>query len=242
MLPPNESLVPTMSISIQTSKKRIKTFSHRALLGSLLAFTLAIQSSNAMPVTVPAKIQAEDYSNFSDETTGNTGGAYRNDNVDIQVTSDTDGGFNVGWITASEWLEYEVIVPSTSSYILDVRVASKPGGGNYSVLIDGTQADQEQAVGATGDWQNYITQSLDLGTLVQGSHTLRVYANAGNFNINWLEIKAVAANVSTNLPGRIEVENYQRALDLTVGNRGGELRNDDVDIRKTADTGGCKYR
>ena len=50
--------------------------------------------------------QAEDYSNYYDTTPGNQGGAYRNDNVDIEGS--TEGGYNVGWIDTGEWLVYSL--------------------------------------------------------------------------------------------------------------------------------------
>ena len=47
---------------------------------------------NTTRFDVPGKIQAEDYHRFSDSSPGNTGGEYRTDDVDIEVTSDTGGG------------------------------------------------------------------------------------------------------------------------------------------------------
>jgi len=41
----------------------------------------------------------------------NVGGQYRPDEgVDIEKTSDTGGGYNVGWISEGEWLEYTIRV------------------------------------------------------------------------------------------------------------------------------------
>jgi hypothetical protein len=42
-------------------------------------------------------VQAEDYTAFSDSDTGNTGGVYRDDDVDIEASNDEGGGFHVGW-------------------------------------------------------------------------------------------------------------------------------------------------
>ena len=61
--------------------------------------------------------QAEDYNAAFDSTTGNTGGAYRRDNVDIEATRDAGAGYNIGWIDAKEWWAYNnLVVPSTGSY------------------------------------------------------------------------------------------------------------------------------
>ncbi len=50
-------------------------------------------------------VQVEDYTTYNDSDSGNAGNSYRNDDVDIEATSDAGGGFNVGWTTAGEWLE-----------------------------------------------------------------------------------------------------------------------------------------
>ena len=78
--------------------------------------------------TVSIRLQAEDYTNYSDTTAGNTGGAYKTDDVDIELTTDTDGGFNVGFIDASEFLEYSLDLPA-GIYAVSTRVASAVGGG-----------------------------------------------------------------------------------------------------------------
>ncbi|NES94431.1 MAG: GDSL family lipase, partial [Desertifilum sp. SIO1I2] len=61
--------------------------------------------------TLPIRIEAEDYINYYDTTPNNQGGQYRTDGVDIQVTSDVRGGYNVAWTAPGEWLAYEVNVP-----------------------------------------------------------------------------------------------------------------------------------
>jgi hypothetical protein len=57
---------------------------------------------------IPGQIESEDYNfggegvGYHDTTAGNSGGQYREDNVDIQTTS--EGGYLVGWTTAGESL------------------------------------------------------------------------------------------------------------------------------------------
>ena len=52
---------------------------------------------------IPGKIEADHYDlggqgiAYNDLTTGNTGGAFRTDNVDLEATTDTESGYNVGW-------------------------------------------------------------------------------------------------------------------------------------------------
>jgi hypothetical protein len=75
---------------------------------------------------------------YHDTTSGNDGGQFRFDNVDIQVTTDVGGGYNVGWIDPGEWLAFTVEVAQSGRYDLGARVAS-PVAGNKSlhVAVDG---------------------------------------------------------------------------------------------------------
>lgn len=138
--------------------------------------------------TGSVKVQAEDYVNFVDSDVGNNGGAYRSDDVDIEATSDTDGGYNVGWTTPGEWLEYDLsLAPGT--YQVTARVASLNGGGQFSLSLNG--ASLSANVAATGAWQSWT--SLDLGELeVTGAGTARLDIQTGGFNLNWLRFEQVA--------------------------------------------------
>ncbi len=145
-------------------------------------------------VSVPAKIEAEDFTNYSDTTSNNIGGQYRSTGVDIQATGDAGGGFNVGWVANGEWLEYEIDVSSSGSYQVDTRVASTNGNGQFFFSVDGTRVSNNIGVNNTGNWQNFYTETVDLGNLSAGTHTLRVTMPTGSFNINWLDIKSGGNN------------------------------------------------
>lgn len=141
---------------------------------------------NSTPV--PAKIQAEDYRNYFDTTSGNSGGRYRNDNVDIQQTTDAAGGHNVGWIAGNEWLEYPINVTQAGEYRIDTRVASQPGNGMFSIEVDGVTRGGAVNIEATGGWQNWTTKSTWIGQLSAGKKTLRIQVQSGNFNLNWIDV------------------------------------------------------
>lgn len=142
-------------------------------------------------------LQAEDYTAFYDSTNGNAGGAYRQDNVDIQATSDTGGGHNVGWIASGEWLAYKANIPSAGKYQVSYRVASlnttgriqfeKQGGNPIYGAID---------VPVTGGWQNWTTISHEV-ELSAGEQSVALAMKAGNFNLNWVKIEKVAASLGT---------------------------------------------
>ncbi len=135
-------------------------------------------------------IQAEDYINYFDITPSNEGGAnYRNDQVDIEVTTDVGGGYNIGYTEATEWLEYSIEL-ETGTYSLSTRVASESGGGKYTYTINGNTIGSG-TVASTGGWQIFETHHLASFAVSSGTHTLRLNINSGPFNINWLQIDSV---------------------------------------------------
>lgn len=167
-----------------------KRFRLPTIIPSLFAMGIFSAASQAVV------FQAEDYNYYYDSTTGNAGGAYRNDNVDIEKTSDSTGGnFNVGWIDADEWLTYtNLVIPQTGTYTINLRVASLNGGRVAVDLNAGTIYLGSSNISATGGWQNWKTLSFN-ATINAGTYELGIYAETGGWNLNWIEI--VPAN-STN--------------------------------------------
>ena len=157
---------------------------------SRLSFTCAITFlfiANAHAVTY----QAESFSNASDTTAGNSGGACTNNvnvNVDIQGTTDSGGGCNVGWIAQGEWLAFNGLnVPTTGSYTIRLRVASPSGATASADLNGGSIPLGNFAIPATGGWQNWTTVSRTV-TLNAGTYNLGVFAQTAGWNFNWIEV------------------------------------------------------
>jgi predicted chitinase len=132
--------------------------------------------------------QAEDYSSYYDTTAGNTGGAYRSDDVDIEASHDSSGNYNVGWIDANEWLAYANLpIPSSGEYTIRMRVAS-PNGATASADLDGGSISLgDFAIPATGGWQNWTTVSRKLH-INAGTYSLGVFAKTSGWNFNWIEV------------------------------------------------------
>ena len=135
-------------------------------------------------------VQAQDYVAYQDSDVGNNGGAYRNDNVDIEVTSDTNGQYNIGWTVRDEWLEYD-IESSKATYEVYARVASEVGNGRFRLSVNGKQIESDNLPN-TGGWQVYSTEKVGSLALESGEHTLRVTIVAGDFNLNWLSFEQIA--------------------------------------------------
>jgi hypothetical protein len=148
------------------------------------------------PVQLPGRIEAEAYKSggegvgFHDLTSGNTGGTYRTDNVDIQACTDASGGYNVGWIDAGEWLAYDLTVATAGPFTLTMRMASANSGTKTAtVTIDGSTVATFNFTDASGwqSWKNLVVTNVNISS---GNHELRIVMKTGNFNLNYLDITA----------------------------------------------------
>ncbi|MBA3709540.1 MAG: carbohydrate-binding protein [Planctomycetes bacterium] len=146
-------------------------------------------------IALPGRFQAEDYQRAYDTTTANEGGQYRtSEAVDIEGCSDAGGGFNVGWIRAGEWLEYDVTVASSGAYDVRARVASAVAGTKtLRVLMDGSDVTGAISFTDGSGWQSWNDAVARGVTLASGAHTLRISCDTGGFNLNWLEVVSASA-------------------------------------------------
>jgi hypothetical protein len=181
-----------------------------------------------------ATIEAENFDAYWDESPENEGGEYRSSGVDIERTSDSGGGYNVGWIAGGEWLEYAIAVESAGEYRLSLRVASPVDHTTFRVLIDGIVVGDLLTVPNTGSWQSWSTLATRSVRLNAGTHRVRVHTDTGWFNLNWIRIEPPQGQSSIT----IEAEDFDWYWDWTEENEGGEYRSTGVDIERTADEGG----
>ncbi len=154
------------------------------------------------PWPVPGTIQAEDFDeggpaiSYSDSDTLNNGGQYRtNEFVDIENCG--EGGYNVGWLGGSEWLEYTVNVTGTKTFLLEARVASaNQSGSSISIEFNGENKTGKITVPNTGGWQTYITISKEVN-LSEGTQIMRLLMGDGAFNINRVTVREKETEVVT---------------------------------------------
>jgi hypothetical protein len=149
---------------------------------------------------MPGKVEFENYDNggqdiaYRDTTATNAGGAYRSNAVDIKASTDTGGGYLVGWTTASEWLNYTVNVATAGTYAFDVRLASAGVGGTFHIEVNGVDKTGAIAVPDTGGWQVWKTVTKTGVTLGAGPQVVRVVmdsigASGSVANFNWWAIR-----------------------------------------------------
>jgi hypothetical protein len=154
--------------------------------------------TEALRVAVPAKIQAEAYNNggegvgYHDTTSGNTGGSYRQDGVDIGPTTDVGGGYGIGWIAAGEWLAYDISVATAGAFTINARVASAfPEAKKFHYVLDGKPLAGGTATLSGGDgWQSWKNVSTGDVQLPAGNHVLKIVFDNEKLNFNYLEVKA----------------------------------------------------
>lgn len=156
------------------------------------------------PAAIPGQIEAEDFDAgypdeaYHDSDYGNNGNAYRTDDVDIEPCN--EGGYNIGWLRAGEWIEYTASIAHAGEYTLETRVASQSTGGSFRFDLDGQDVTGPITVPPTGGWQSWQTVSAT-ATLPAGVHTLR-FVNldaSGEFNTNWFRFTGDAGCTAADL-------------------------------------------
>jgi hypothetical protein len=232
-----------------------------AAMGVPTAPTMPTPYGGTAPA-VPGSIQVERYDNggtgvaYRDSSAGNAGGAFRSDDVDIAATTDTGGGYLVGWTSAGDWLAYSVNVATAGTYTFEFRVASSGTGGTFHLEAGGVNKTGALTVPNTGGWQTWTTISKTGVSLAAGPQVFRlvmdsVGAGGAVGNFNWFRVTAGATGGSTPfsgtpipLPGTIQAENFDQGgagvayLDSSAGNAGNVYRTTDVDLQASTDTGG----
>lgn len=151
-------------------------------------------------------IQAENYNNMA--------------GIQTEACTDVDGGSNVGYIDATDWMAYyNITFPTSGTYKVEYRVASLSGGGSVSCDLNaGAIQLGGVAIPSTGGWQNWTTVSHDV-TITAGTYNFGVYAQAGGWNLNWIRITPVTATaqaVRTDMVNDLIENSMQSGKTLTI--------------------------
>lgn len=144
------------------------------------------------PKKLPGNIMAADYITggegvaYHDNSPKNIGGEYRRDAVDIRVNP--EGGYNVGWNQAGEWLKYNVDIEKEDNYTLGIRVATNLEGGQIRLWLDDTvDLTGVIDVPSTGGWDNWANVMKDNIHLPAGKHTIKVEMVKGEFDFRGVD-------------------------------------------------------
>jgi PKD repeat protein len=146
------------------------------------------------PAAIPGVVEAEDYApggegaGYHDTTPGNSGGAYRQDDVDIEAVA---GGYAVAYIRDGEWLAYSVVANRPAACRLSARVASPNAMARVEVLVDGAPAFTI-AVPNTGGYEAFSeVEAPGQVPLTAGAHTLTVRFPVGLMNLDRVTLLAI---------------------------------------------------
>jgi len=154
----------------------------------VVASSSAVGASSSTAAFTGLLIEAEDYLRYHDTTTDNTTGEYRTDDVDIEKSTDTDGGFNIAYIDSGDWLEFSLNVTQAGTFAIESRVATAQSGGAFWYEIDGVRAVDDISVTPTGGWQAWSGLHHSLGQLSVGNYALCIQMKSSPFNLNWMKL------------------------------------------------------
>lgn len=108
--------------------------------------------------------------------------------VQTEATTDTNGGQNVSYIDAGDWMAYaNITIPTTGSYRIEYRVASPSGSLLSADLNAGATQLGNVTIPATGGWQNWTTVNQTV-TLNAGTYSFGIFAQQSGWNLNWFRI------------------------------------------------------
>jgi carbohydrate binding protein with CBM6 domain/phospholipase D-like protein len=212
---------------------------------------------NGTPAAIPGQISAANFDNggegvaYHDTTAGNSGGQYRDTDVDVEASS--DGGYDVGWIAAGEWINYTVNVASAGNYTVQLRVSSPTGASMHLGFNKASSVWTVVSVPNTGGWQNWTTVSVPV-TLGAGTQQMTLLFDTGSMNIESANVTSSSGGGGggglspflgspVSLPGTIQAANFDNGgegvayHDSTPGNAGGQYRNTDVDLETSSEGG-----
>ena len=206
------------------------------------------------PAPIPGTVQAENYDTggqgvaYNVTSVNGTANNYRPDVVDIEVTTDTGGGHNLGWTAAGQWFKYTVNVTSAGTYAVTFRVAALNAVTDAFHISNssGTNLTGNISVPATGAWQSW-TNVMATFTLPAGQQILTFNQDHPGWNINYFSVSANQGPFGGTpwpVPGTVQAENYDlggQGVGYNVSSVNGSAngyRSDGVDLEVTTDTGG----
>jgi PKD repeat protein len=138
---------------------------------------------------IPGRIEGEDYDlggegvAYHDTTAGNEGGVYRQDDVDIEMTTGEETP-NVGWVRDGEWLRYTANVTRNGNYTVTARVASPHPGRQIVLSVSGGDTVQIE-VPNTGSFATFANVTVPIH-LTAGTHSLVLTFFGDGQNVDWL--------------------------------------------------------
>jgi endoglucanase len=132
-------------------------------------------------------------------TAWNNGWVYRNDAVDLQETTDNvnTNGYNLGWLSTDEWIQYSVNVAAEAVYEVEVRVSSISTEGKFHFQSGSADISLPSNVPSTGAWTTWQTVKVSGVILTPADSKIRFYVDNTGFNVG--SFKFVQTGLTTDL-------------------------------------------
>ena len=151
-------------------------------------------------------------------TAWNSGWSYRNDAVDIESSTDpsvNSNGYDVGWTTDKEWMQYTTKVDSTAAYNIQIHF-SAPNNASKLVIksenIDVTPTLSIPSSGGNQNWSDFLVNDI---ILYKGNRKIRVFIDKGGANLGYL--KFIVSKKISDVPLRaLTAGTYQKAEDIEM--------------------------
>jgi hypothetical protein len=179
------------------------------------------------PAAIPGTVQAENYDTggqgvaYNVTSINGTDNGYRSDGVDLETTTDTGGGVDLGWTTGGQWFKYTINVATAGTYTVSFRVAAPTAVTDAFHLANasGTNLSGAVNVPATGGWQTWATVTASV-TLPAGQQILTLNQDNGGWNLNYASFATSGGTVATPVfsPGG---GSYTSAQNVTISDSTG---------------------
>ncbi|HEX3513127.1 MAG TPA: carbohydrate-binding protein [Trebonia sp.] len=155
------------------------------------------------PAAVPGTVQAENYdtggqgSAYNVTSVTGTGNGYRPDGVDLETTTDTGGGYDLGWTSGGQWFKYTVNAATAGTYTVSFRVAAPSAVTDafHLASASGASLSGNVSIPATGGWQNWTTVTATV-TLPAGRQALTLNEDNGGWNVNDLSFAPASGGIN----------------------------------------------
>ncbi len=182
---------------------------------------------------IPGTVQAENYDTggqgaaYNVTTSNGTGTGYRSDGIDLETTSDTGGGYDLGWTAGGQWFKYTVNVAVGGTYAVSLRVAGDSAVTDALHIANAVGANLSGNINipSTGGWQNWTTVTAAV-TLPAGLQTLTLDEDNGGWNINYLTF--ANTGYSTSFETGQPQPTWTDTVDTTDANGGGAVAVDGI--------------
>ncbi len=194
------------------------------------------------PHSIPGIIEAEHYdlggfdNAYWDDDVFNKWEDFRvNEGVDVQITLDSEGEYNVGYIETGEFMKYTVDVGTTGYYSINFRIASNDGGGQLNIFANDTNVTQTVSIPSTGGWQEWGDYEISEVVLFKGEQTLTLNVLYAGFNLNYLEftLDSVYTDIPSGIQGKIQNQKSIRVYP--------NITDDKVFVELDSESGKMKY-